>query len=262
MKIAITGKGGVGKTTLSSVLAHLFSSEGKKVIVVDADPDANIPQALGMPENEISNIVPISEMQDLIEQRTGAKKGQSGGIFRLNPKVDDIADSFGYRYKGINVIMLGTKKSANAGCYCPENVLLKRFLRHLLTERDEVVIVDMEAGIEHMTRGTSEGVDAFLVVIEPGKRSIQTAIAINEMAKGLGVRDVFVVANKIRGEEDLDYINLQTKGLNVIGHIHYYKSVVDADIKGVSPFDVSVEIVREIKEIKNNLVEFISHKQR
>ncbi|MFQ3573939.1 MAG: carbon monoxide dehydrogenase accessory protein CooC [Thermodesulfovibrionales bacterium] len=254
MKIAITGKGGVGKTTLSAVLAHIFASEGKRVIAVDADPDANLPQALGIPADEMSKIIPIGEMQDLIEERTGAKRGQSGGIFRLNPKVDDIADIFGYRFRGINVIMLGRQKSANAGCYCPENVLLKRFLRHLITERDEVVIVDMEAGIEHMTRGTAEGVDAFVVVVEPGRRSIQTAKSINDMARALGVKDVFVVVNKIRTKEDLDYITAQTNDLNIIGYIHHHKSVVDADMCGQSPFDVSKEIVKEVQMIKDNIL--------
>ena len=192
MKIAITGKGGVGKTTLAALLSYLYASEGKKVIAVDADPDANLAQALGISKNEIEMIKPIAEMAELIEERTGAKPGSSGGIFKINPKVDDIPEGFGYKTDGITLLVMGRSKFAASGCYCPEHALLRRLLKHLIVERDEVVIVDMEAGIEHLTRGTAEGVNAFIVVVEPGQRSIQTASAVKRLAKELGVKRVAI----------------------------------------------------------------------
>ncbi|HIJ59306.1 MAG TPA: AAA family ATPase [Nitrospirae bacterium] len=253
MKIAITGKGGVGKTTLSAVLARLYAKENRKVIAVDADPDANLSQALGLKEENIASIKPLAEMADLIEERTGAKPGSSGGIFKLNPKVDDIPESIGYKFDGITILMMGKPKGANSGCYCPENVLLKRLLKHLFTERKDVIIVDMEAGIEHMTRGTAEGVDAFIVVVEPGKRSIQTAFAVKDMAKGMGVDKVFVVINKARSELDIEFVKGELKDLDVLGVIGYHQSIVDADMAGNSPFLVSTEAVYEITKIKERL---------
>ncbi len=172
MKIAITGKGGVGKTTVSALLSHLYESEGKKVIAVDADPDANLAAALGISKTEIENLKPIADLTELVEDRTGAKPGSSGGIFKLNPRVDDIPEGFGHKFNNTILLIMGRSKFASSGCYCPEHALLRRLLKHLILERDEVVIVDMEAGIEHLTRGTAEGVDAFLVVVEPGQRSI------------------------------------------------------------------------------------------
>jgi CO dehydrogenase maturation factor len=251
MKIAVTGKGGVGKTTLSSILSHLFASEGKRVIAVDADPDANLASALGVPVDEAEKIRPIAELGDLIEERTGSKPGGMGGVFKLNPKVDDLSEGLGYKMEGITLLIMGKSKSAASGCYCPENVLLKRLLKHLVVERDEVVIVDMEAGIEHLTRGTAGSVDAFIVVIEPGQRSIQTAGVVRDMAKELGVKKVFVVANKVRGEEDLAFVKRGIGDIEIAGHISFNHDVMAADIKGASPFSFSPRTVDEVKKIKD-----------
>ncbi len=258
MKIAITGKGGVGKTTLSAVLSHLFSTEGKRVIAVDADPDANLASAFGISRAETSRIKPIAEMTWLIEERTGAKPGTSGGIFKLNPRVDDIPAEYGYRFDNIVLLITGKSKEAASGCYCPENVFLRRLLKHLITERDEVVIVDMEAGIEHLTRGTAEAVDAFIVVVEPGQRSMQTANTVKEMAKGLGVKEVMVVANKVRGKEDLDFIKAGIGDMKFIGYISFNNAVTEADVRGVSPYSNSPETVSEIRKIKDVLTEFLN----
>src|SRR4030043_625647 len=205
MKIAITGKGGVGKTTLASLLSHIFAAEGKRVIAVDADPDANLASALGIPKDESEKIRPVADMAELIEERTGAKVGSMGGMFKLNPKVDDLPEGIGYHLNSIILLTMGKSKAAASGCYCPENALLRRLLSHLVIERSEVVIVDMEAGIEHLTRGIAVSVDAFIVVVEPGQRSMQTARAVFEMADKLDIQKVFVVANKVRGSEDLSF---------------------------------------------------------
>lgn len=249
MKIAITGKGGVGKTTLSSILSHLYAAEGRRVIAVDADPDANLAAALGVPREEAAKIRPIAEMADLIEERMGARPGKSGGVFKLNPRVDDIPDEVGYRLNNIVLLITGKSKEAASGCYCPENVFLRRLLKHLVVNRDEVVIADMEAGIEHLTRGTTEAVDAFIVVVEPGQRSIQTANTVKNLAKGLGVRNVFVVGNKVRSEEDLEFIRSQLTDVQLLGAIRFSHEIMQSDVAGVSPYTVpaAVEDIRKIK---------------
>ena len=253
MKIAVTGKGGVGKTTLSSILSFLFASEGRKVIAVDADPDANLASALGVPREEAGKIRPIADLNELIEERTGAKPGGMGGIFKLNPRVDDLPEGLGYKIDGITLLVTGKTKAASSGCYCPENVLLRRLLKHLVVERDEVVIVDMEAGIEHLTRGTAEAVDAFIVVVEPGQRSIQTAGVVREMAAQLGVKNVFVVANKVRGEEDLNFIRKGIGEMELAGYLSFHHDVMEADIRGASPYSFSPQTVEEVRNIKSTI---------
>lgn len=251
MKIAITGKGGVGKTTLSAILSHLYASEGKRVIAVDADPDANLAAALGISAADTERIRPIAEMTDLIEERTGARPGAGGGIFKINPRVDDIPEEFGYRLNNIILLITGRSKEAASGCYCPENIFLKRLLKHLVVNRDDVVIVDMEAGIEHLTRGTAEAVDAFIVVVEPGQRSIQTAHTVKELAIGLGVKKVLVVANKARNAGDLDFIKSQLSDMHLIGSIGFSHEIMESDIAGLSPFRVkdAVDDVIKIKKV-------------
>jgi len=253
MKIAITGKGGVGKTTLASFLSHIFADEGKRVIAVDADPDANLALALGVPKDEAEKIRPIADMAELIEERTGAKVGSMGGMFRLNPRVDDLPEGIGYHLNNITLLIMGKSKAAASGCYCPENVLLRRLLGHLVVERREVVIVDMEAGIEHLTRGTAESVDAFIVVVEPGQRSMQTAKTVREMAKGLGVKKVFIVANKVRNADDLDFIRKNIGDMKIVGSLKFNESIMTADIKGSSPYIYSPESVSEVREIKERI---------
>ncbi len=257
MKIAITGKGGVGKTTISALLSHVYASEGKKVIAVDADPDANLAHALGVSKKEIEKIKPLAEMTELIEERTGAKPGSSGGIFKINPKVDDIPEDFGYDVNGITLLVTGKSKFAASGCYCPEHALLRRLLKHLIVERDEVVVVDMEAGIEHFTRGTAEGVDAFIVVVEPGQRSIQTAAAAKKFAEELGVKKVFIIANKVRREEDIMFIKSALSGFELLGVLDFNDNIMESDIKGMPCYETSQQAVDGALKIKEKLEESV-----
>ena len=253
MKIAITGKGGVGKTTVAALLCHLYAEDGKRVIAVDADPDANLASALGISEADISRLKPIAEMDDLIEERTGARPGAGGGVFKLNPRVDDIPENFGFRHNGITLLIMGKSKSAASGCYCPEHALLRRLLKHLIVERDEVVIVDMEAGIEHLTRGTAEGVDYFIVVVEPGKRSIQTAQSVKNLSSGLGIKKVFVLANKVRKEEDIKFIKDELMDFEFLGSISMDGAIMEADMKGIPVYRTSERLLQEAMKIKNRL---------
>jgi CO dehydrogenase maturation factor len=253
MKIAITGKGGVGKTTLSGLLARLYAAEGRKVLAVDADPDANLASALGIAPEAAEKALPLAEQSDLIEERTGSRPGAPGGMFSINPKVDDIPDAYSIRHEGVRLLVMGKSKEAAAGCYCPEHVLLRRLVSHLILRSDEVVILDMEAGIEHLTRGTASGVNAFIVVVEPGQRSLQTARHVENLAKGLGIKQVFVVGNKIKRESDKAFIQDHLAGMTVLGYMSYADDTVRADLDGRSPYDASPQAVTEAKAIKSSL---------
>ena len=253
MKIAVTGKGGVGKTTFSAVLARLYAEEGKKVLCADVDPDANLGLALGFSEEDLAKIIPISEMKDLIKERT--KADEFNKFFIINPKVDDLPDKLSYEINGVKLMVMGTVKAGGSGCVCPEHVMIKRILSHLVVARDDVVILDMEAGLEHLARGTTSFVDAFIVVIEPGARSVQTYHSVKRLAADLGVKQVFVVANKVRDEYDEEFIRSQIPADDLLGMIHYSGKVADADRKAASPYDIADDAVEEIRSIKKKIEE-------
>ena len=251
MKIAVTGKGGVGKTTFAACLARLYADEGRKVLCADVDPDANLGLALGFSEEDLAKITPITEMKTLIQQRTEADQFER--YFKINPKVDDLPDMLAQEINGVKLLLMGTVKVGGAGCVCPEHVILKRLLSHMIVQRDEVVIMDMEAGLEHLSRGTTDMVDAFIVVVEPGARSIQTYHSVQRLAADLGVHTVKVVANKVRDEADEAYIRKQVPEEDLLGMIHYDNAVSDADRRCASPYDIAADTVEEIRAIKNKI---------
>ncbi len=252
MKIAISGKGGVGKTLLSSMLSRVFAESGYSVIAIDADPDANLAATLGFPNPE--KITPISEMSDLIEERTGVKPGQTAPYFRLNPKVDDIPEKYALKQDGIKLMRMGRIKKGGTGCYCPENALLKALLAHLLVARNEVVILDMEAGIEHLGRGTASMVDKLLVVVEPGRRSIETALNIKELAAEIGLRNIAVVGNKVRTQSDREFLISSLPGFEFLGFIPYDQAIVDADLASLPILDASQDVKAAVREIYRALL--------
>ena len=248
MKLAITGKGGVGKTTLASILARLYADEGRTVLAADVDPDANLGLALGMSQEEVDSIIPISKMRDLAEERTGATG--PGKFYKLNPYVADIPDIYAKEVGGVKLLVMGTVDLGGSGCVCPEHVMLKAVLSSLTYRKNDVVIMDMEAGLEHLGRGTAANMDQFIVVIEPGSRSVQTYRNVKRLASDLGVQKVRVVANKIRDEADEEFIRNAIPPEDLLGMIHYNTQVIDADRQGKSPYDFSSTATEEIRNIK------------
>lgn len=252
MKLAVTGKGGVGKTTLSAGLATLFASEGKHVVAIDADPDTNLALALGLPSPEAERIVPLSEMRELIRQRMGAAGGESGGFVTLNPRVDDIAGDYGVPIDGMRLLVLGAVRRGGAGCACPENVLLQSLLEHLLVESNEVVIADMEAGIEHLGRGTARGVDMLIVVVEPTRAALHTAETIRQLAADIGVGRLGLVINKVRGHEQVAQVVRTIDDITVLGTLPWREDLADAALEGVpvakTPVLADIAAVKEAIE--------------
>ena len=234
MKLAITGKGGVGKTTLASTLARLYADEGRTVLAADVDPDANLGLALGLSQEEVDAIVPISKMRTLVEERTGANAANK--FFKLN--------------NGVRLLVMGTVDLGGSGCVCPEHVMLKAVLSALTYRKNDVVIMDMEAGLEHLGRGTAANMDQFIVVIEPGARSVQTYHNVKRLAKDLGITRVRVVANKIRDDGDEEFIRSAIPAEDLLGFIHYNPDIIDADRQGKSPYDFSPAAIEEIRKIK------------
>ena len=251
MKVAVTGKGGVGKTTFASILCRLYAEEGRCVLAADVDPDANLGLALGLSEEEVNAIVPISKMRDLVEERTGANNDNR--FFKLNPQVSDIPDKYSRDVNGVKLLVMGTVETGGGGCVCPEHVMLKAILTALVFRKEDVVVMDMEAGLEHLGRGTASMMDRFIVVVEPGARSVQTYGNVKRLAADLGITKVGVVANKIRDEKDEEFIRSHVPEEDLLGFIHYSAGVIDADRNEGSPFDYSRETVEEIRTIKAKL---------
>ncbi|HVN71524.1 MAG TPA: ArsA-related P-loop ATPase [Desulfomonilia bacterium] len=236
-KIAVTGKGGVGKSTITAALALLTARQDVKVLAIDADPDANLASALGIPLASQDAIVTIAAHKRLIEERTGAKVRQYGQIFKLNPEVSDIADTYAYHHRGIDLVVLGAVQSGGSGCACPENVLLRALVQDLVLHRGEVLFMDMEPGIEHLGRATARGVTSLITVVEPGTRSIESFRRIDAMAKEIGIRDIPVIANKVRSVSDEDMIRRELGSYRIIGVIPYSEAILHNDRDGKSAID-------------------------
>jgi len=247
MKIAVTGKGGVGKTLLTALLSKIFSEAGYSVLAIDADPDANLAATLGFPDSD--KIIPISEMSTLIEERTGARPGQIAPFFKLNPKVDDLPEKYSLKHNGIRLMVMGRIKKGGSGCYCPENALLQALLIHLLVARNEVVILDMEAGIEHLGRATAKAVDKLIVVVEPGRRSIETAYRIDELAQDIGLPNIAIVANKVRNQSEREFLVSNLADFEFLGFIPYDQAIVEADLANLPLLDSSQPIINEVRNI-------------
>ena len=251
MKIAVSGKGGVGKTTFAALLIRALNAQGKHVLAIDADPDANLAAAVGI--QGADGIVPIAEMKELIHERTGAQPGTVGGFFKLNPQVDDLPEALSARMGNIKLMRLGGIKKGGAGCICPESALLRALVMHIVLARNEVVVMDMEAGIEHLGRATAQAVDRLIVVVEPGRRSIDTAGHIRELAAQIGLTRIFMVGNKIRAASDQTFLEQQLADFEFLGFLPYDSALIEADLAGVSPFDAESPAKEQVLGIVNSL---------
>lgn len=251
MKIAVSGKGGVGKTTFAAFLIRALADEGKKVLAIDADPDANLAQALGVENSD--QIVPISQMKDLIEERTEARVGTMGSFFKLNPKVNDLPEKLSVDVDGVKVMIMGGVKKGGAGCICPESVLLKNLVTHIVLVRNEVVVMDMEAGLEHLGRATAMAVDRLVVVVEPGRRSIETAHQIRKLAREIGIKKLSFVGNKIRFEKDRAFLLKQMPDFEFLGFIPFRTDIIEADLDGRPPYEKDKESLETVKAMLGEL---------
>lgn len=258
MKLAIGGKGGVGKTTIAASLAKAFALKGYQVLAIDADPNATLASAFGLPD--AADILPIVKMEGLIYERTGARPGSTGGMFNLNPRVEDIPERFSKVVEaGIRLMVMGAFKTGGGGCYCPENAMLKALVTHLLLDRKEVVIMDMEAGIEHLGRGTAQAVDRLLVVVEPGRRSIETARTVRKLASEIGLVRLGVIGNKVRGPKDEAFVREQMEGFELLGIIPYSERIIEADMGNRPPYQASPELVEVMGQVAKRLLDAAEH---
>jgi CO dehydrogenase maturation factor len=237
MKVAITGKGGVGKTTLTALLAQAYAESGREVLAVDADPSPCLAGALGFPDELRGRLHPIAEMDALIEQRTGAKPGTVGGFFTLNPRVDDIPERFSVLHRGVRLLEMGAVDTGGSGCICPESALLKTLFTHLLFRKDDVLLLDMYAGVEHLGRATVDFVDAMLIVVEPTRRSLGTAAQIKKLATDIGLTRLYLVGNKVRGPEEAGFLMSESPGLPILGNLPADLRVQEADRLNIPVYD-------------------------
>jgi len=237
MKIAVSGKGGVGKTTLTALLAQYYADQGRDVLAVDGDPSPCLAGALGLPSELRAKLSPIAEMDALIEERTGAKPGASGGFFTINPRVDDLPERFSVSHRGVRMLEMGSVDLGGGGCICPESAMLKTLFTHLLFRDDEVLIIDMYAGVEHLGRATVDFVDAMIVVVEPTQRSLGTAAQIKDLSKDIGLKKLWLVGNKVRTEEEVEFLKTNSPGIPLLGTLPMDLGVLDADRLGEAVYD-------------------------
>ncbi len=238
---------------MAALLAREFADEGRKVLAIDADPVSSLALALGFPNPD--KIKPLSEMNSLIEERTGAKPGTLGQMFKLNPTVEDLPEKIAHEHNNIKLIVMGGVKTGGSGCVCPESALIKALVQHIILDRNEVVIMDMEAGIEHLGRSTADSVNVMIAVVEPSIKSIQTAIKIKQLAKQIGIKNIRAVGNKIRSEADEKFIKSELKDIPIIGFLPFALEIIDAD-KAQNPKGLRLANQRSIDEllkIKNAL---------
>lgn len=261
MKIAISGKGGVGKTTLAGLLAQAYADSGRQVLAVDADPSPCLASALGFPPELRARLHPIAEMDALIYERTGARPGSVGGFFTLNPRVDDIPERFSAVHRGVRLLEMGAVKTGGSGCICPESAMVKTLFTHLLFRQDEILILDLYAGVEHLGRATIDFVDALLIVVEPTRRSLDTASQIRKLALDLGLKRQWLVGNKVQNQDEEKFLRQESPGLPVLSLLPGESSVQEADRLGKPVYDLSPSLRKAAVKLMQDLDEALLDKE-
>ena len=256
IKIAIGGKGGVGKTTVCAILAQLYAESGFDVLAIDADPDTNLASALGVACEQSPE--PLINMKELIAERTGTGKDAVGSYFRLNPNVSDLPEKYWHESNGLKLLVLGAITQAGSGCACPEGAFLKALLRHTILQRQEMVLVDLAAGVEFMGRASVQGIDALVLVVEPGGRSIETANNMAKMGRELGIEVVAAIANKITETAETDTIKRQLRNVDLLGNLRYSRAMQQADLGRAPALGADAEITKELEQVKNKLTQLVS----
>ncbi|KPK43955.1 MAG: hypothetical protein AMJ65_04415 [Phycisphaerae bacterium SG8_4] len=259
-KIAVGGKGGVGKTTVCAILSQLFAESGHDVLAIDADPDVNLASAFGIPNEQSPE--PLIKMKELVAERTGTGKDTLGAYFKLNPKVGDLPEEYWRETNGLKLLVLGAITQAGGGCACPEGAFLKALLTHTILQRKEVVMVDLAAGVEFMGRASVQGIDALVLVVEPGARSIETANKMAQMARKLGIGLVGAIANKVAEPSQGEFIESKLKDAVLLGTLKYSRPLQEADLKRSAVFGVDAEVTQALKRVKNRLAELIAESAR
>ncbi|MFW9794541.1 MAG: AAA family ATPase [Candidatus Thorarchaeota archaeon] len=261
MKIAVAGKGGVGKTTVAGTLARLLGRDGLRILAVDADPSYTLWSALGIPADVADAIVPLTENEKLVEERLQIEgAGSYKQFFKLNPRVNDLAEKFAVDGPdNVSLLVAGTVETGGSGCMCPSATLLKSLMRHLILGTDEAFVMDMDAGIENLGRGTTTGMDALLVVAEPGRRSLDILGKIKRLAQDIDVGRVLAVGNKVVTLDDEEMIRewVKKEGIPLLGIVPMDETIKQADRKGVAPIDLDPASsgMLAIQTIKQRLIE-------
>lgn len=219
MKLAVSGKGGAGKTTLAALAAAELLRRGIRVTAIDADPNPTLAPCLGI----TAKPTPLLEMSDEIEARVGS------GVIRLNPRVDDLVDKIAVGQDGLQLIVAGGPVRGGGGCACPQSVLLRQLLEHVVVGLEEAVVIDLEAGLEHLGRRTAHAADALVVVVEPTNASVETATRIARLAADIDLRRVALVANRIVDPTDVDFIRERLPELELVGEIPFSHEVLAAE---------------------------------
>jgi CO dehydrogenase maturation factor len=261
LKLAVTGKGGVGKTTLTSLLALTMAKQGRHVLAIDADPSPCLGAALGLSAEARTGLRPIAEMDELIHERTGAEPGTSGGYFKLNPRVDDLPERFSLHHRGVRLLELGGVELGGSGCICPESTILRALVTHILLRQDEAVLLDLYAGVEHLGRATADAVDAMLVVVEPTSRSLAAARQIARLAGDIGLSRLYLVANKVRGEADRQFVIDRSGQLPVLATFGDDPAVLEADRSGQAAYDLSPDLRRTAVRLVETLTSRLTLKR-
>jgi len=250
LKIAVSGKGGVGKTSVSAALTRLFARNGYKVIAVDADPDASLGISLGISDEELAKIVPLSEMEDVIKKKSAG----GGAYYALNPQVDDVLEEYSFNLGNIKFLRMGAIKPGGSACYCKENTFLYAVIDALILDQDDVVILDMGAGIEHLTRGTSKGMDLMIIVTEPSKTSVQTAGVVKKLSQDLGIESIKFIANKVRSPKEAEFIKQQFAADELLGVIEFDNEFLDAALGEAGQDIITSTFETNVEKIYSSIV--------